>query len=59
MGVTWMGSMLAPTTTILPFVPRPSNSAVMALPLGAVAKITRAPPNFFNSSAGLEAWLSM
>jgi hypothetical protein len=39
--------------------PEPWMSSDMALELGAVARITRAPPSFCNSSTALVDWLSM
>ena len=58
-GVTSMGSNVTPITTSLPFGPRPSISADIAFELGAVARMTCAPPSFCNSSAGFVALLSM
>src|SRR5271157_4969354 len=58
-GVTSMGSNAAPTTISSPFGPRPSISSDIAFAFGAVARITRAPPNFCNSSAALLFLLSM
>ena len=58
-GETSIGSNVAPTTTSVPLSPRPSISADMDFELGAVARITRAPPSFFNSSAEFSAALSM
>src|SRR5262249_42261528 len=43
-GVTSMGSNVTPISMSLPFGPRPLNSADIAFELGAVAKITCAPP---------------
>src|SRR5712691_2301547 len=54
-----MGSIVAPTTTNLPFIPSPLISSDMAFELGAVARITCAPPSFCNSSAAFVALLSM
>ena len=45
------GSKLAPTTTSLPFTAKPSTSGPNALPSGAVARITLAPPSLFSSAA--------
>ena len=50
-----MGSIEAPTTIIRPFVPSPSTSDEIDLELGAVVRITRAPPSFCNSAAALVA----
>jgi len=36
-----------------------AKTAVIASPLVAVARITRAPPSFRSSAAGSCAWLSM
>src|SRR5262249_36140578 len=49
-GVTSMGSNVTPITMSLPFGPRPLNSSDIAFELGAVAKITCAPPSFCNAS---------
>ena len=57
--MTSMGSDVAPITMSLPFGPRPSINSDMAFELGAVARITCAPPSFCNSSAALVALLSM
>jgi hypothetical protein len=54
-----MGSVDAPTTIIRPFTPSPSTSADIAFELGAVARITRAPPSFCSSAAAFVAALSM
>jgi len=54
-----MGSNAAPITMSLPFGARPSISADIAFELGAVARITCAPPSFCSSSAALVAPLSM
>ena len=43
----------------LPFGPRPSINSDIAFELGAVARMTCAPPSFCNSSAALVDWLSM
>ena len=56
---TSIGSADAPTTTNVPLVPKPPISDVIAFPLGAVARITRAPPRFCNSVAASEAALSI
>src|SRR6267378_1542078 len=48
-GVTSMGSNVRPTTMSLPFGPRPLISSDIAFELGAVARMTCAPPNFCNS----------
>ena len=58
-GVTSMGSDVAPTTMSSPFGPRPSISSDIAFEFGAVATITRAPPSFCNASIAFDAWLSM
>src|SRR5262249_102206 len=58
-GVTSMGSDAAPMTMSLPFGPRPSINSDIAFELGAVARITCAPPNFCNSSAAFVDLLSM
>jgi pimeloyl-ACP methyl ester carboxylesterase len=46
-----MGSNVAPMTMSLSFGPRPSISSDIAFELGAVARITCAPPIFCSSSA--------
>src|ERR1019366_9776243 len=45
-GVTSIGSKVAPTTMNLPFGPKPSTNSDIAFELGAVARITLAPPSF-------------
>src|ERR1700724_761518 len=42
---------MSPTTMSLPFGPRPSISSDIAFELGAVARMTCAPPSFCSSSA--------
>ena len=54
-----MGSKATPMTMSFPLGPRPAMSSDMALELGAVARMTWAPPSFWSSSAGLVALLSM
>jgi hypothetical protein len=54
-----IASIDSPTTIILPFVPSPSISDDIALALGAVARMTRAPPSFCSSAAAFVATLSM
>src|SRR5580700_427302 len=46
--VASIGSKVTPTTMSLPFGPRPLISSDIALELGAVARMTCAPPNFCN-----------
>ena len=58
-GVTSIGSGAAPTTISLPFTPSPATSDAIAFELGAVARITRAPPRFCNSAAAFVRPLSM
>ena len=53
MGVTLIGSAVAPTTSNLPPTPSPSMSVDMALLSGAVARMTEAPPILVSSSATL------
>src|SRR5437868_2676902 len=48
--LTLSGSPGAAGTSRFPFTPRPSTTAEMASALGAVARITRAPPSFCNSA---------
>ena len=57
-GVTSMGSAATPTTMSLPLGPSPSISSDIAFELGAVARITCAPPNFCNASAAFVARLN-
>src|SRR5258706_3110501 len=59
LGDTSIGSIDAPTTSIVPFTPRPPINADIAFPLGAVARITLAPPSFCSSAAGSVAALSI
>jgi hypothetical protein len=58
-GVTPIGSAVAPTTSSLPSTPRPSTTAVITSLLGAVARITRAPPMSLSAWAASAARLSM
>src|SRR6516162_2936023 len=58
MGGTSIGSIVAPITTSVPLAPRPPISADIDFPLGAVARITLAPPSFCNSAAGSVAPLA-
>src|SRR5579864_8778959 len=58
-GVTSIGSDARPITTNLPFGPKPSIKADIAFELGAVARITCAPPSFSNSCAALDFSPSM
>src|SRR5581483_4768819 len=57
-GATGIGSKPAPTTISSPSRPRPSISGAIALPLGAVARMTRAPPSFRSAAAGSPARVS-
>jgi len=54
-----MGSKVAPITMSLPFGPRPSINSDIAFELGAVARITCAPPIVCNASAAFVDALSM
>ena len=58
-GVTSSESKPAPTTMSLPLGASPSISSDMAFELGAVARMTRAPPISSNALAALPALLSM
>jgi hypothetical protein len=58
-GVTSMASNVTPTTMSLPFGAKPSTSSDIAFELGAVARITCAPPSFCNASAAFVDLLSM
>src|SRR6185369_15516445 len=49
----------APTTSKTPFALKPPCTELIASPLVAVARTTRAPPSFLSSSATFFDWLSM
>jgi hypothetical protein len=54
-----MGSGAAPITISFPFGPKPSINSDIDFELGAVARMTLAPPNFCNSLAAFVALLPM
>jgi len=51
-----MASADTPTTTSLPRVFKPGSKLPIAAPLGAVARMTSAPPSFCSAAAALVPW---